>query len=561
MCLDSKKKRSDFMSRKGFRLRDVSKDPDRALVTVKGDDLMQLPPPCGDLECPGTGELTETQREKYERSLDGVVAIGIPKPESKAEEDALVGKFLDGLRKLFSKESNWTFLQPLTLSMEYCVKCQTCNEACPIYVASGRQEIYRPTWRAEVLRRIYKRYLDGENRFLSWLKGDDIELNWATVARLAESAYRCTLCRRCAQACPMAFDNGLITHELRKIFSQELGIAPKELHEKGTVQQLRVGSSTGMAPKALMNILEFIEEDIEEKTGRKITIPVDKKGADILLIHNAGEFIAWQENPAAFAVLFEEAGLSWTLSSEISGYDAVNYGAWYDDVQLAKVALRHAQIAKELGAKRIVIGECGHSQEASIVLSDRVLPPELNIPRESCFPLLEEIVFSGKLKLDPQRNDFPITLHDPCNLVRLMGIIEPQRRILRRIAPQFREMTPHGVNNYCCGGGAGFAIMSDMNITDWKLGISGRMKVKQVLDAFQDVISPEVTKFVCAPCSNCKGQLRDLIGYYNLEELCNIHYTGLVELIVNAMVDTPVRYLEEAPMLEEVMESYREAAV
>ena len=145
--------------------------------------------------------------------------------------------------------------------------------------------------------------------------------------------------------------------------------------------------------------------------------------------------------------------------------------------------------------------------------------------------------------------------------MRLEGIVEPQRRILRYIAPQFREMSPHGVENYCCGGGAGFAVMSSMNLPDWKLGIGGRMKVKQTLDVFQDVISPEITKYVCAPCSNCKAQYRDLIGYYNLEELCNIHYTGLVEFIVNAMVDTPQRYLEAAPVVEEMAEIDKEALV
>ena len=538
--------------RKQIKLNDISKNPDRPLVNITAEDLMPLPYPCnnGDQHQP-IGKLTEKQIEQFENSFDGVVGVAIPKSQNKTEEEALVNKFLDGMRKLFTEENNWTFLQPLTLSMEYCVKCQNCSDACPVYEASGRQEIYRPTWRSEIFRRIYKRYLNGENKFLSWLNGNDIDLNWATVARLAESSYRCTLCRRCTQTCPIGIDNGLIAHEIRKIFSQEMGIAAKELHEKGSVQQLRVGASTGMNPKALMNVISFMEEDIEEKTGRKIRIPVDKKGADILLIHNAGEFLSWPENPAAFAVILEEAGISWTLSSELVGYDAVNYGVWYDDVQLAKVALRHAQIAKDLRVRRIVIGECGHAHKASLVVSDRVHPSELNIPRESCLPLLEEIVFSGKLKLDPQRNNFPITLHDPCNIVRLEGIVEPQRRILRYIAPQFREMTPHGVNNYCCGGGAGFAIMSSMNLPDWKLGISGRMKVKQMLDAFQDVISPEITKFVCAPCSNCKAQFRDLIEYYDLEDLCNIHYTGLVEFIVNAMVDTPQRYLEEAiPVVE-----------
>jgi Fe-S oxidoreductase len=421
-----------------------------------------------------------------------------------------------------------------------------------VYTASGRQEIYRPTWRSEILRRLYHKYVNGGNGFLSRLNGDDIDLNWSTVARLAEAAYRCTICRRCAQTCPLGIDNGLVSHELRKLFSQEMGIAPKELHEKGTVQQLKVGASTGISPKALLDILQFIEEDITDRTGMKIRIPVDRKGADILLIHNTGEYMSWPENIAAFAILFEKAGLSWTLSSELGGYEATNYGVWYDDVQLTKVAMSQAKAAKALNVGRIVIGECGHAHKASIVVSDRVYPPDLNIPRESCFPVLEEIVNSGKIKLDPMRNNFPVTLHDPCNTVRLSGIVSPQRNILHKIAPQFREMEPHGVDNYCCGGGSGFAIFTGANFHDWKLGIAGRMKVKQILDVFQDVIGPETVKYISAPCSNCKAQFRELISYYNLEELCNIHYTGLIELIVNAMVDIPSPFLEAVPAPEAV---------
>ena len=136
-----------------------------------------------------------------------------------------------------------------------------------------------------------------------------------------------------------------------------------------------------------------------------------------------------------------------------------------------------------------------------------------------------------------------MTLHDPCNLVRLTGIVEPQRRILRKICPQFREMEPHGVENYCCGGGSGFAIMASTNFPDWKMTISGRMKFKQVLDAFQDVMDPETKKYVCAPCSNCKGQIRDLLSYYQAGEKYNLFYGGLAELIVNAMVDLKKPFL------------------
>lgn len=535
---------------KEISLADISKNQREPLLNITAEELMPLPYPYDDPgDKPPIKPLTEEQKNMYECSLDGVLAIGIPKPKSKEEETEFIKKFLSGLKKLLSQEDNWTFLQPLMLSLEYCVKCQTCSEACPVYLGSGKQEIYRPTYRSEVLRRIIRRYLKGHDGLFAWFNGDDVELNWIAIARLAELAYRCTLCRRCAQICPLGIDNGLINHELRKLFSQELGIAPKELHELGTVQQLKVGSSTGMSPRAFEDIKEFMEEKIEEKIGKKIKIPVDREGAEILLIHNAGEFLSWPENPEAFAIIFDAAGLSWTLSSELVGYDAVNYGVWYDDIQFARIALKHAQIAQELKVKKIVVGECGHAHKALIVTADRLFTGELNIPRESCLPLLAEIVSSGRLKLDPKRNNFPVTLHDPCNTTRLAGIVEPQRRILRQICPQFREMKPHGVDNYCCGGGSGFAIIPSMNFPDWRASVAGRMKLKQILEAFQDVISQDVNKYVCAPCSNCKGQLRDMFYYYNMQERCKIAYTGLAELIVNAMVDIREPFLLQPEMV------------
>jgi Fe-S oxidoreductase len=411
-------------------------------------------------------------------------------------------------------------------------------------VASGKQEIYRPTFRPEILRRIINKYLKKESGILRKLTASDIDLNFTLLARLAELAYRCSLCRRCAQVCPLGIDNALISREIRKLFSQEMGIAVRELHEQGTVQQLKVGSSTGITPKALANIIAFMEDDIEEKMGRRIEIPVDKEGADMLLLHNAGEFLAWPENPEAFAILLDAAGISWTLSSEIAGYDAVNYGIWYDDVQAARVAIHHAEAARRLKVKKICVGECGHSHKAMLVIADRILTGDLNIPRESALPLLADLVCNGKIKLDPKRNDFPVTLHDPCNMVRLMGIVEPQRKIVRAICPQFREMEPHGVENYCCGGGSGFAIMQSMNFPDWRNNVSARMKMKQILEAFGDVPDPAQKKYVCAPCSNCKGLLRDLIEYHGAWEKSGIFYGGLVELIVNAMTDLKKPFIE-----------------
>ncbi len=529
----------------GPKVQDIGRNPGAVLSPVEMERLLPLPPPYDTPAAqPTWKQIPDEQKPNLVCSLDGVVATGLPQPKDAAQEKACVDKFLSGLRKLLTRENNWAFLQPLTLSLENCVKCQTCSAACPVFQASGQNEIYRPTYRSEVWRRLVKKYLRPGGRLLAKLGSGDIDLNWTAVSRLYELCYRCTLCRRCAQACPMGVDNGLITHELRKLFSLELGWAPKELHDKGTQLQLKVGSSTGMNPLAVKDNVDFIDEDMASLTGFDAKSRWDKPGADYLVIHNAGEMLSWPDNPGAFAILLNAAGIDWTYSSDTPAYDGVNYGLFYDDVQLARILLKHAQAAKKLGVKKILMGECGHQHKVMMTIGDRLLTGDLAIPRESALPLLEKIVFSGKIPFNPAQNDFPVTLHDPCNVVRNLGIVEPQRRVLRHLCPQFREMEPHGVENYCCGGGSGCAIMSGHNFADWRISVSGRVKFKQILDAFADKPGPETKKYVCAPCSNCKGQIRDILQYYGAAKKSGLTYGGLVELIVNAMVGIKAPFIK-----------------
>jgi hypothetical protein len=62
-----------------------------------------------------------------------------------------------------------------------------------------------------------------------------------------------------------------------------------------------------------------------------IETPWDLERADALLLHNAGEIIARPENPGAFATILTAAAIKSTLSSDLAGHDAINYGLWYDD--------------------------------------------------------------------------------------------------------------------------------------------------------------------------------------------------------------------------------------
>jgi hypothetical protein len=71
------------------------------------------------------------------------------------------------------------------------------------------------------------------------------------------------------------------------------------------------------------------------------------------------------------------------------------------------------------------------------------------------------------------------------------------------------------------------------------------MKFDQILRAFPECIADSsITKYVCAPCSNCKGAIREILHYYKATDKFNVQYGGLVELMVNALVSVDRPYLE-----------------
>jgi hypothetical protein len=118
--------------------------PDTNSINAELDpsEFIRLPYPYEDWVDPPLKKLTDDQKNRLEHSLDGFSGIAIPKPQTVEEKQELVAKFLSGLKKILSREDNWILLQPLLLSMENCVKCQSCSDECPVYISSGREEIY-----------------------------------------------------------------------------------------------------------------------------------------------------------------------------------------------------------------------------------------------------------------------------------------------------------------------------------------------------------------------------------------------------------------------------------
>ncbi|SHI65383.1 (Fe-S)-binding protein [Desulfofundulus thermosubterraneus] len=452
--------------------------------------------------------------DEYRVLSDEVLKPGEPRVE----------KFLRAMRKSLQQKENWTFWLPYTLSLDTCMKCGTCAEVCPVYQATGRKEIYHPVYRTDMLRKIYKRYFTLPGKLFPWLVGAE-DLTEEKLNALAENVYRCTICRRCSYVCPVAIDNGVIVREARKIFDA-IGIAPDELKKKGTRLQLQAGNATGMPAVAFLDMVEFLEDEIEETRGYRIKIPVDKEGAEFLLMHNAGDYLAFAETVMGAAEVMHAAGVDWTLNSPNTGInDAVNYGVFYSDVEFSAVIKAHVETARKLGIKKLVVGECGHAFEALKYLILRLIPPEER-PFEviSILELEDRWIREGRIKVDPQKNPEPVTFHDSCKLGRLGGMFEEPRRILKACCPDFREMTPNREMSLCCGGGSGFAIMEKGGFLKFRMETYGRLKAGQ--------LKATGAKVVACACSNCKAQFREIINYHKLP----MRYAGVSELLANALV-------------------------
>jgi Fe-S oxidoreductase len=66
--------------------------------------------------------------------------------------------------------------------------------------------------------------------------------------------------------------------------------------------------------------------------------------------------------------------------------------------------------------------------------------------------LVDEYLTAGKIEMK-EPLDERITYHDPCELGRLLGVMEEPRNALMKSTSTFLELPENKLNTHCCGGG------------------------------------------------------------------------------------------------------------
>jgi Fe-S oxidoreductase len=392
--------------------------------------------------------------------------------------------------------------------LDVCARCAICKDACHQYVAT--QDIkYLPAYRAELIRRIYKKYFDAMGRFVPALyEGRDPDEN--LLDELYETTYACTGCRRCMYFCPFSIDTQFILSAAKAI----LIAAGKGQEMLGQLADASLFKSENfeMFHDVIVDGFKDVEKEAQELAGDPtLEIPVDKQGADILYVALAG---AHSIRPAA--VIFNEAKESWTLSM----FEAANYGFFFGDpVKARKIADRFMDEAKRLGVKEVVITECGHAYRVAEIFHEAWSGEKHPFKVTHILEKIDEYIKDGRITVTKSIEE-PITYHDPCQIGRNGGIFEQPRDIVKAISKDFREMTPNRQEQWCCGGGGGIVAIDEMNELRLK---SGMKKVEQ--------IRATGAKIVASPCENCRLQMEGL----NDKEDLGVRIAAVMDLVVEAM--------------------------
>lgn len=332
--------------------------------------------------------------------------------------------------------------------LDACVHCGQCAQACHFHEAT-QDPRHTPALKLQPMTRVYRR---SKAPFAGLRKALGL------APQITEQDLReweplifdtCTMCARCTIVCPMAIDIASVVAATRQAFVAA-GLGPPDLLQAADNARDK-GSPLGVTPTVLADRVEWLADENETE------IPLDKAKAEVLLTVSSIEMMKYPDSVVAMAKLLNAAGIDWTLSSK--GYEATNFGVLSGKSDVAKIMVqRIADAAEAVGASTVVVPECGHAygvlRWTGANLLGRALPFEVVHITEYLAALKRQ----GRLSFKPY-NAQAVTYHDPCQISRRGGATADARYLLNDFATDFREMTPTGNYNWCCGGGGGVQAM------------------------------------------------------------------------------------------------------
>jgi Fe-S oxidoreductase len=427
------------------------------------------------------------------------------------------------------------------LFMDICVRCGACADKCHFFIGTGDPK-NMPVLRAELIRSVYRKEFTTAGKILGRMAGAR-DLTLDVLKEWWYYFFQCTECRRCSVFCPYGIDQAEITIIGRELLNL-LGLNIEWI--AGPVSNCYMkGNHLGLEPHTIVGNLEYMLDDIETVTGKRIKPTFNRKGAEILFVTPSGDLFA---DPGTYTcmgylMLFEELGLDYTWSTYAS--EGGNFGFFTSNEMGKRLNSKIYAEAKRLGVKWILGGECGHMWRVLTQYMDTWNGPAdfLEVPKSPITGTVFEhaksmkmvhvaeftadLIKNNKLKLDPKRNDhLTVTWHDSCNVARGMGMLEEPRYVLKHVVNNFVEMPEDTIREktFCCGSGTGLNASENMELR-MKGGFPRANAVKYVHEHHGVNMLGNV-------CAIDRASLKALMDYW----VPGVNVCGLHELVANALV-------------------------
>jgi excisionase family DNA binding protein len=217
-------------------------------------------------------------------------------------------------------------LKPQLDVISQCLTCGSCASGCPISGVDGMDP--RKAIRMSVL----------------GLEQELIDSNWP---------WKCTLCSKCEEACPM---NVEIVATLRRVRGlRDRDKVPGPLH-KGVLMCLEKGNNLGIPKEDFVFLCEDLAAEMAEDGCPGFTAPIDVQGANVLVTVNSKEPFAEPDDMKFWWKIFYAAGESWTIPSE--NWEGVNWGLFTGDDEAMKTFVgRQVENMYRLGCKTLLLPE------------------------------------------------------------------------------------------------------------------------------------------------------------------------------------------------------------
>jgi Fe-S oxidoreductase len=352
-----------------------------------------------------------------------------PERRSIGELDLL--DFEDESREQFGAEHIEHLSKSALVDAYACIMCNRCQDACPAYTTG---KVLSPA-----ALEINKRYFLNE-KGSKLAQGGVSEETLVEFAISEEAIWGCTACGACIDICPVGNEPMRDILEIRRHLVLMQNAFPEQLQAAYRGME-RSGNPWNIAP----------EERLVWAEGLNVPTIEDVDQPDLLWWVGCAPATdpRAQQTARAFARILNAAGVNYAVlgrQERCTGDSARRSGNEYLFYELASA---NVELLNSVAPERIV-STCPHCVH-TIKNEYPAIGGTYQVIHHT--ELLQELMQSGELGMALEAGASDVTLHDPCYLARMNGVMDAPRETLRMAGIELVEMPRNRAKSFCCGAG------------------------------------------------------------------------------------------------------------